>query len=226
VLEPMQRRSGGERLTVARHVEDLHALVRARQSDQPALVGHSWGAMLALAYAAAHPGCASRLVLVGCGTFDRASRQELRRTIDERMDPDARRRIAGLAAGVPDPDERLGAWGRLLAPLHSFDADLRHLEIGACDAEAHHQSWSDMRRLQDNGTYPAAFSTIDVPVVMLHGEADPHPGWLIHASLEPYVRQLEFVEIARCGHYPWLERHAHEEFLTHLRRSLEDPESA
>lgn len=68
---PLQRRSGDVPLTVARHVEDLFALV----SGPPLLVGHSWGAMLALCYAAEHP--VDRVVLAGCGTFDSASRAEL-----------------------------------------------------------------------------------------------------------------------------------------------------
>lgn len=46
VIEPLQRRSGGPSLTVARHVADL-AQVVARCEEPPALVGHSWGAMLA-----------------------------------------------------------------------------------------------------------------------------------------------------------------------------------
>src|SRR4051812_12073313 len=64
VLEPWQRSSGAEPLTVARHVADLHALVSSTcAGTRPALVGESWGAMLALAYAAVHPDRAGPLVL-------------------------------------------------------------------------------------------------------------------------------------------------------------------
>src|SRR4030095_3757589 len=67
VIEPCQRGSGSERLTVARHVADLHEVIAACAQDcRPALLGASWGAMLALAYAAAHPGSTGPIVLVGC----------------------------------------------------------------------------------------------------------------------------------------------------------------
>jgi hypothetical protein len=36
-----------------------------------------------------------------------------------------------------------------------------------------------MIRLQDHGVYPAAFSAIRSPVLMLHGAVDPHPGRMI-----------------------------------------------
>lgn len=56
VIEPFQRGRGGERLTVARHVADLHEIINVYAPRcHPVLLGSSWGAMLALAYAAAHP---------------------------------------------------------------------------------------------------------------------------------------------------------------------------
>src|SRR6202795_4319954 len=62
IIEPFQRGSDGERLTVARHIADLHEVVRSScESVHPALVGSSWGAMLALCYAAEHPQSAGAL---------------------------------------------------------------------------------------------------------------------------------------------------------------------
>ena len=50
VMEPLQRVSGDEPLTVSRHIADLHELIESgRGGTRPTLVGHSWGAMLALA---------------------------------------------------------------------------------------------------------------------------------------------------------------------------------
>jgi pimeloyl-ACP methyl ester carboxylesterase len=60
--------------------------------------------------------------------------------------------------------------------------------------------------------YPASFAAIDVPVLVLHGSEDPHPGRMIRAGLAPYLPQLEYHEWERCGHYPWLEKAAHESF--------------
>jgi pimeloyl-ACP methyl ester carboxylesterase len=221
VLEPFQRGSGGEPLTVARHVQDLHELIEARcAGDPPALVGHSWGAMLALAYAAAHPRSAACLVLVGCGTFDPLAREELRRICEERMGPALRQRLDRLAQEVPDPDERLRARGDLLLPVYSCEPVANPPEYEVCDARAHQETWDDMKRLQAEGVYPAAFAAVTVPVLMLHGAADPHPGRMIWASLAPYLPQLEYREWERCGHYPWLERVVQEEFFWALREWL------
>jgi len=218
VLEPMQRGSGAEPLTVARHVADLHELVEARCGKaRPALVGHSWGAMLALAYAAAHPGCTAGLVLIGCGTFDPVARARMRAILEERMDDGLRRRMERLQWEFPDPNERLRVLGNLTLPLYSYEILSSGLGAEVCDALAHRETWEDMVRLQEKGVYPATFAAIDVPVIMLHGAADPHPGQMIQAGLKPYLPQLEYYEWERCGHYPWLERHVGVEFFAVLR---------
>jgi len=223
-LEPWQRGSGSEPLTVAKHVEDLHALIRTRSRDAaPAVVGHSWGAMLALCYAAAHPDAAGPIVLVGCGTFDRESRETMKRTFAERTGEELRRRIDELVATEPDPAERHMKTFRLTRGLSAFDLVEPwpdDLEYDGLDLRAHDETWRDMLRLQDDGTYPRAFAAIRSPVLMLHGDYDPHPGRMIRESLRPFVPQLDYRELERCGHTPWLERHARDEFLAILRSWL------
>jgi pimeloyl-ACP methyl ester carboxylesterase len=222
VLEPFQRRSGGAPLTVARHVEDLHGVVSGCRPDRPVLVGHSWGAMLALAYGAAHPGCTAGIVLVGCGTFDRASRERMRATVEGRLREDQRARLAAVPAQLPDPDRQLAAIGDLLLPVYSHDVSATSLGVERCDGHGHDEAWGDMVRLQDAGIYPAAFAAIRVPVLMLHGSVDPHPGAAVRASLAPYLPQLEYREWPLCGHYPWLETGIRAAFFAVLRAWLHE----
>ena len=223
VLEPWQRGSGTEPLSVARHVADLHEVVKTRCDEaRPALVGHSWGAMLALAYAAEHPDSAGALVLIGCGTFDPVARARMREILDERIDDQLRRRLERLPEEYSDPSERLRKRYELIKPLYSYAPVTSNQEELAepFDMRAHEETWGDMVRLQDEGVYPAAFAAIKEPILMLHGGFDPHPGQMIRASLEPYLPQLEFREWERCGHSPWLERAVRDEFFAVLRKWL------
>lgn len=221
VFEPLQRGSSDEPLTVARHVRDLKEVLDTRcPATRPALVGSSWGAMLALAFAAAHPSQAGPIALVGCGTFDLRAREDMNRILTERVEEELRRRLECLVDEIPDLDERLEATGNLLLPIYSHDAMSEELDLTSCDARAHEESWDDMLRLQEEGIYPAAFRSIESPVLMLHGAVDPHPGELIRQSLAPHLPQLEFHEWKRCGHYPWLERAVRDEFFATLKTWL------
>jgi len=224
VIEPHQRGSGGEPLTVAqpltvaRHVADLQDLIDDWcEGERPALVGHSWGAMLALAHAAAHPRAVGAIALVGCGTFDAASRARMNGTLSERIPEVLRERLNRLSDEIPDPDARLATLVRLLLPSYSHRLLREGLDDMACDARAHDETWGDMLRLQDEGFFPAAFAAIKAPVLMLHGEVDPHPGGMIRDRLRTFIPHLGYHELSRCGHYPWLEAKARDRFLGILR---------
>jgi pimeloyl-ACP methyl ester carboxylesterase len=220
VLEPWQRGSGEEPLTVARHVADLHEVVLSCGLARPALVGESWGAMLALAYAAAHPESAGPLALVGCGTFDPEARAQIGATLEARTSPELRRRLERIPEEISDPLARMARRYELTHSLYNYaplppEPDTEpHPPF---DLRAHTETWNDMIRLQEAGVYPAAFAAIRSPVLMLHGTYDPHPGQRIRDSLLPFLPNLEYREWERCGHRPWAERHVRDDFFATLR---------
>ncbi len=201
VIEPFQRRAGGGApLTVAAHVADLDALVLAEGAPRPAVLGHSWGAMLALAWAAAHPDHAGPLVLAGCGTFDEAARARLKATVEARTTPYVRARVLA-AQGLDDPALALAEEAVATTPIYLCEplpaepdpADA--MPAPPFDAWGHGETWADMLRLQADGTYPAAFARITSPVLMIHGDFDPHPGAMIRDSLAPFIPQLDYREL-------------------------------
>jgi pimeloyl-ACP methyl ester carboxylesterase len=223
-IEAFQRGSGQQPLTVNSHVEDLHLFVEGMKNDsRPSLVGESWGAMLALAYAAAHPDSIAAVVLIGCGTFDEPSRARMNETIESRMDEQLRHSLRLLAQEYPDENDRLQAERRLTERIYTYDpiAEDEQMELlEPFDFCAHIETWNDMLRMQRDGTYPGSFSRIKSPVLMLHGDYDPHPGQMIYESLKEFVPQIEYRELRSCGHSPWKERHARREFFMLLSNWL------
>ena len=223
VWEPFQRRSGVVELTVDRHVIDLHDVVTGVDT----VVGHSWGAMLALSYAARYPAEVRALALVGCGTYDAASRAEYERRINANLGTGGLNRKRELRAALErghdaaERDRLFAELGALNLEAQSFDPlpdpDPESLVV---DATGHGETWNDVLRRQAEGIEPQSFDAIGARVLMLHGEDDPHPGTMIRDSLLPHIPQLEYVEFARCGHEPWRENHARDSFFAALRGFL------
>lgn len=224
VWEPLQRRSGDAQLTVDRHVADLHDI-----APNPAtIIGSSWGAMLGLSYAARHPDRVGALALVGCGTYDEASRTEYERRISANLGTAGRERRRELRTAMEqaresaEQDRLLAVRGALNAEAQSVDLQPdAQLELLPADAAGHEQTWQDVLGRQAAGIEPQSFTEIRARVLMLHGDDDPHPGPMIRDSLLPYIPQLEYVGIPRCGHEPWRERHGREPFFKALRAWLE-----
>lgn len=222
VLEPLQRRANGLRLSVARHVQDLAEVA----PGDALLLGSSWGAMLALSYAASHPDRVRGLVLVGCGTYDEDSRRIYQESMAGRLGADGAQRIATLneqleAAADRDEQDRLfGEIGDLCSQAQGHDLLTTDFEVVRTDRRGHHETWEDVLRLQAEGREPADFAVIQAPVLMVHGSEDPHPGQATRDTLRAYVPQLEYVELPRCGHIPWFERYGRDPFLELLRTWL------
>ena len=219
VIEPLQRRAGTVPLTMAQHVDDLRVIA----PEQALIVGWSFGAMLALSYAAAHPARSRAVALVGVGTYDEAARTRYREAMEALATPEIRTRQTSLvhalsrAVDAGGRDRIFGALGHLagivqaVAPIDDDDG------VGLpCDEAGYRETWRDTLRLQHEGLEPAAFSAIRAPVLMLHGEDDPHPAHATFQTLRVVIPTLELLTWPRCGHAPWNERHAREAFVQKL----------
>ena len=233
VIEPQQRdaetmhpnQDPAEVFTVDQHVRDLHELIIAQCSTKPVILGESWGAMLALAYAANYSQIVGPLVLVGCGTFDQGTRTILKQTISDRIEqtPGLKERFDCLETEIEDPQARMQQRIKLIEKIYNY-AKLPESEIDGyadypvkIDPIAHKHTWADMLRLQEQGVYPAAFKAITSPVLMIHGAHDPHPGIETYELLKQYMPQMDYHELERCGHSPWVERYARTEFFSRIR---------
>jgi pimeloyl-ACP methyl ester carboxylesterase len=221
VLEPLQRRSGSIPLTVDRHVEDLAEAAPLRS----AVVGHSWGAMLGLSFAARYRDRISCLALVGCGTYDESSRQQFHRNLDERLSNGIRSRITTLEEQLQtegDPrtrDIKFSELGAVYTHVEGYDVlpEPDRIDTPPADFAGNSETWQDALRLQQDRCEPQIFTNISCPVLMLHGSFDPHPGEMTRNVLRRFIPQLEYVEFERCGHEPWKERHARDAFLSTLK---------
>jgi pimeloyl-ACP methyl ester carboxylesterase len=74
-----------EDVTIASEVEDLDRVRRHFRLDAPALLGHSWGAVLALEYAIRHPTRVSRLVLMNPAPASAGDAAVLRKAYLEKL---------------------------------------------------------------------------------------------------------------------------------------------
>jgi pimeloyl-ACP methyl ester carboxylesterase len=228
VVEPFQRRRDDRPLTVDRHVADLATIL----AGPGVLVGSSWGAMLALSFASTHPERVRGLALIGCGTYSAAGREHYHRKMDERLGDAGRARMADIGRRLEETSDRaerdrlLGAAADLASRAQSVDPVSTDWEFAAFDADGHDQTWRDTLRRQEDGREPATFRVIRVPVLMLHGSDDPHPGAITRDVLRAVLPQLEYVELERCGHIPWVERHARGRFLPLLETWLLSNRSA
>jgi proline iminopeptidase len=203
---------GGGRSPVSRdvpvgwreQVADLEALREQWGLQQLAIVGYSWGGLLALLYALEHPDRVSHLALVSPAPCWRAARAEFEARFAARS---AAPRIADLRAEVMssglkerDPDAYRRRMFELSVAGYFHDpGKVRDLTPFRVTGRTQQEVWES---LGDFDLRPR-LGSLRVPAVVLHGDDDPIPV----ESAEVLANGLgaPFHLLADCGHAPQVE---------------------
>ncbi len=180
-----------------RYVADLETVRTYTGDASVVLIGHSWGAIVAAAYAARHPDRVSALVLI-----DPAS--PTKRGLDAGWESLGHRIDQLQHLGVIHPVEAVGddCTAMIASLLPAFNADpLRPLttDLGSttCSTGARVRTWAAL------GDYDlrATLTRITAPVLILDGRMDPYgdtPAEWVPSLRAPH----EVVYLDNCGHRP------------------------
>ncbi len=204
----------GGPFTIAQAVDDMDQVRAALGFSRWAVVGHSWGAELALRYAARHPDRVTAVAYIaGVGAGD-GFRDAHKAELGRRLGPD-RERWAALTA-IPDADrtpaeerERcLLQWRTDFSP--GPDA-ARHAAAlwetrppgAVINTAANRGLWGD-RGTED---LRRAAARVTCPVTMIFGRDDPRP-WTAADSLLAALCAASRTVLTDAGHAPWAERPA------------------
>lgn len=214
---PWQRPSGDIPLSVEVHVEDLKGFIDYLGKDErPALVGESWGAMLALAYGCRYPDSIASIALVGCGTYSWDLRGKGAETRVNRIHEYIEKHPEFRSDLDLPVLERILKW-HTMTDTYSKRDDFEFSNGDGFDRQGFEETWNDEMRCQDEGIHPQQFAKITCPVIMLHGAHDPHPGKMTYHQLREFIPHLEYKEFERCGHDPLIEKYAHKEYALFVK---------
>ena len=221
VLEPLQSANSLEG-----QIEELRTQVVDHGNPPMTVIGSSWGAILALFLAARHTELVRKAILIGSAVFDAESSDRVRKRRLERLTQVNRARhdtiLRELAQVSGEKRDQLFAeWADIFFDADVYDPLTRDLEVLEAQPDINERVWSDFKVLRDRPNFLAdEFSKIGIPVIVIHGEHDPHPIKGIRPLLESCLLDVRFEILPQCGHYPWVERHARERFFEILTREL------
>lgn len=197
--------------SIVRAVDDLDQVRRALGIDCWAVLGHSWGAELALRYAAQHPDRTTAVAyLAGVGAGDGFKTAYVAEW-ERRMGPDLRRWQELDGRPRTPIEERQWCqlqWRTDFSPTGDAAAHARALwatrPAGAViNRRANRELWAD-RASKD---LLALAHDLPVPVLLVAGKDDPRP-WRAADDLVAALPRARRVVLERAGHAPWVERPA------------------
>ncbi len=220
VLEPLQTKA-----SVAEQVEELQGLLERHAQGPVILVGYSWGAWLSCLCAAQHPELVEKLILVSSAPFTEDYAADVQMTRFARLNSEERQEVRTMMETMKDPaagdkDALLARFGALFTKADACDP--MTLESEGLDVrwDIHQSVWREAAQWRSSGRLLARVATIQCPVVALHGDCDPHPAEGVRVPLSEVLSDFRMILLQRCGHKPWIERHAATAFFDALRREL------
>lgn len=220
-------------ITVENHIRDLHEVIQKTCTSPPILIGSSWGAALATLFALRYPAEVKKLILIGTATFSDEGKESYSMATLYRLSQEDREEVEKLKRDLQknkDPLEQNALFEEVYShlfpayfakPPPSFskidcvEFNYEGFKETMTDFDAHRNDW--MTLLQ-------GLSQINVPIVAIHGEDDPHPYEHIEQIFSQYAPDFTLQLIPQCGHYPWLEPGKSEAFFHLLDEELKSPE--
>lgn len=181
--------------TVEAHVGDAIAVLDELGIGAAWIVGHSWGAHLAMHIAVAHPERTLGLVSInavggvpdgGLAQFESelARRYERRRGRPLAEDATLEEYWADYFARPDDPPP--------MPPMR-------------LNPHVYEQTFASIHEHFGRGTLERGLRWLDCPALFVHGRADPIP-WEASAATAELVDAARLEILDDCGHFPWLER--------------------
>ena len=220
VLEPLQTAD-----TVDGQIEELKTAIICCNASPVTLIGFSWGAWLSLFLSAKYPDLVKKLILIGCPPFDEKDGALIHQTRLNRLDETEKNDFDFLikALGNPNPVNRanlLKKLTKLLDKTDSYSSSANKEDFTEFDFHIFRNVWAQASLMRKEGTILNLLKKITCPVTSIHGDYDPHPWQNVKSVLSVYIDTFEFFMLEKCGHKPWIEKNARQEFYKILKREI------
>ena len=218
VLEPLQMAG-----SIDGQVEELKDVLETHGNPPLILVGFSWGAWLSFIFAAQYPSLVKKLILISSPPFtDKYVPQIMEIRFSHLTSDESQEAVSALSAiySGSAKGNSFARFGDLMEKADSF-APLPHDdEILPCSLAIYQQVWAEAGKMRGSGELLQLGEKIQCPVVAIHGDYDPHPAAGVREPLSRILQDFRFIPLANCGHHPWYEREAKDNFYVELRREI------
>ncbi len=208
-----------EDVTLASDVADLDEVRQYFRLDAPALLGHSWGAVLALEYAIRHPTHVSRLILMNPAPASASDAAVLRKAYLEKLGAEANRQreiLASAAYQAGDPEAVVARYRIHFKPAVMRPEDYERLMTTmkaifiSQGAEGILKARAVEDRLMRDSWQVAGYDLLPrlrglrIPTLVIAGDHDFIPAEVTE-HIAQAIPEARMVTIRDCGHFTYLE---------------------
>ena len=195
-------------ITMELMISDIESIRVQLGYEQWSVLGHSFGGMLASAYAAVHPERIDKLILSASGGIDLGLLSYFRESLNSKLTATQLDSISywegQIAAGDTSHAARL-ARGRNMAPAYVQDPKFIPIiaeRLTQGNSALNQLMWQDMRKI--NFDCAKKLKSYTGPVLLIQGRQDLIRPETVEAAQKAFSNS-KVVYMEHCGHYGWLD---------------------
>lgn len=165
--------------------------------------------------------------MVGSGLFDPQYAKNIMETRLSRLSEDKHIQFNKLMSKLNEEsnesDKIMHQFGKLMEEVDSFDPiKLSNNEVMEGQYHIYKTVWPEAASMRETGALLALGKKIKCPVIAVHGNFDPHPYQGVQEPLATVINNFTFILLDKCGHEPWIERHAKDQFMNLLTSHIQE----
>ena len=218
VVEALQ-----SRYSIAELIEELYLQIIKYCQEIPTLIGHSWGAWLAVLFAGKYPKMCKNIVLVGCPPLADKYVKEISLRRLRNLSDEERKIIQRVTDNVATGEDMTKIPGILEKSDNYCLESSKKLMADKSDNEMYNRIWNEASELRTSGELLEVFKNIQSRLFLIQGTCDPHPIEGVIKPLEENGIPCKTYILEKCGHNPFMEKYAKEEFYNILQDIIRLP---
>jgi len=211
--------------SVEGQIEELAGVLKEHAEFPVILVGHSWGAVLGYMTAARYPTLIKKLIIIGMPALEMKERPDYTPIWLSRLSEDEGVELITLQSLVlegeeGDKSEAMRTLYRLIAKADSYAFNSEKDEVLEYQSGISNSVGTEFHEILKTTELLDIGTKIKCPVVAIHGDYDLRLASVMAEPLSGIIKDFRLVMLEKCGHYPWMERHARDKFYEVLRKEL------
>ena len=192
-------------------IKDINLLLQRENIKKITIIGHSWGAMLAMSYAIKYPGYTAKLVVIGPGPLALSEFGVIEDNIFSRANKEEKifmKQAEDSMAHHSASRELLRAYSKIYIRFFLFDS-MKVDSLAEILKKATQNNIMQDLMMRDlsriNYNLKPNISKLQMPFLVICGRQDP-VGLFSTISIQELNKKAKISWIEKSGHFPWLEQ--------------------
>jgi proline iminopeptidase len=194
-------------ITMALMISDMESLRKQLGLEKWSVLGHSFGGMVASAYASVHPEVIDRIVLSSSGGIDLDLLDYFRASLNSKLTTAQREAIEYWAARMDGEEGHYARLQRAKILAHAYVLDTLYYPVIAerltqINPDVNQLMWDNLRR--SNFDCREQLQDVTIPVLIIQGKQDLVRPQTAEDAGKAF-RNSRIVYMDHCIHYGWLD---------------------